>query len=231
MQNSSDDARKPIIAILGGTGKEGRGLAYRWVKAGYHVIIGSRNYEKAQRAVNILKESIGNVTNIEGNVNIKAADAAEILVLTVPYKAHKSILERLKSNLEGKVLIDVTVPIMPPQITVVQMPPEGSAAQEAQKILGDNVQVISAFHNISYEKLLNNNNIEYDVLVCGGTKESKSKVLQLVEDAGLTGWDAGPIENSVVTEGLTSILLGINKKFGTHTAGIKITGVSHSIRK
>lgn len=218
------------IAILGGTGKEGKGLAFRWVTAGYEVIIGSRVIEKAQNAVNELKQIIDPKKRylLKGSTNDAAAEEADIIVLTVPFEAHKIMLETLKDCIKSKILIDVTVPIVPPKVTKVQMPPAGSAAQEALEILGSEAKVVSAFQNISYERLLNEKDIECDVLVSGTGKETREIVLKLVADAGMVGWDAGPIENSVVAEGLTSILININKQFGSHTAGIKITGVNRS---
>ena len=212
------------IGIIGGTGKEGKGLAYRWAKAGYSIFIGSRNVEKAQSAadeVNALL-SEGTVVGVE---NLTAANTADIVVLTVPFSAHQAMLEAIKDNLQGKILIDVTVPLVPPRVTRVQMPPAGSAALESQKILGGETQVIAAFQNISYEHLLQDEEVNCDVLVCGGNKAARGDVLQLVKAAGLVGWDAGPLENSMVVEGMTSILIGINKQYGTQSAGIRITGV------
>lgn len=213
------------IAIIGGTGKEGKGLAYRWAKAGYTVLIGSRVREKALATVAELRERLGEAVRLEGMTNQEAAEKADIVVLTVPYAAHQETLLTIKDQVQGKILIDVTVPLMPPKVTRVHIPPAGSAAQEAQNILGPDVQVVSAFQNISYEHLLNDHEIECDVLVCGGTRAARAEVIKLVEAAGLTGWDAGPIENSIVAEGLTSILIGINKQYGVESAGIRITGV------
>lgn len=216
------------IGILGGTGKEGKGLAYRWLKAGYTVLIGSRQAEKAQAAAAELLSLAGGQGNIRGDFNQEVAQQCQILVLTVPYGAHRETLEALKPFLLEKILIDVTVPLVPPRVTRVQMPPEGSAAQQAQQILGESVQVVGAFQNVSYEKLLSDDKVECDVLVCGGNKAARAQVLTLVQAAGLVGFDAGPIENSVVVEGLTSVLIGINKQFGVQSAGIKITGVPAS---
>jgi 8-hydroxy-5-deazaflavin:NADPH oxidoreductase len=222
------DQTKFTIAIVGGTGKEGKGLAFRWGRAGHRVIIGSRNLEKAQSAVNEINPLLPPNSNLFSETNESAVKQADIIVITVPYQAHREILTILKTALQGKIVIDVTVPLVPPQVTKVQMPADGSAAQEALAILGQGCRVASAFHNISYDLLLNDAPILCDVLVCGTDQEIRQIVLDLVKDAGLTGWDAGSLENSVVTEGLTSILINLNKKYHSHTAGIKITGIDSS---
>jgi 8-hydroxy-5-deazaflavin:NADPH oxidoreductase len=215
------------IAVLGGTGKEGKGLAYRWAKAGYQILIGSRTSEKAKVAALEILGLLDGKAIIDGATNFDAAHASEIIVLTVPYSAHRETLEGVREALEGKILVDVTVPLVPPKVTRVQMPPAGSAAQEAHAILGENVQVTSAFQNISYELLLQDEPIECDVLVTGTSREGREETLKLVLAAGLTGWDAGPIENSVVIEGLTSVLININRLSGSTKAGIKITGLNN----
>jgi 8-hydroxy-5-deazaflavin:NADPH oxidoreductase len=213
------------IAVLGGTGKEGQGLAFRWAKAGYRLLIGSRTTEKAQAAAKELSALLDEGASIEGLDNLAAAKKADIVVLTVPYAAHRETLEAVKEALQGKILVDVTVPLVPPKVSLVQMPPAGSAAQEAREILGPGVEVVDAFQNISFELLMQGDKVACDVLVTGTTKEARADVLKLVEAAGLTGWDAGPLENSVVVEGLTSLLIYINKQYGSTHAGIKITGV------
>jgi len=213
------------IAVLGGTGKEGKGLVYRWAKAGYHIHIGSRDANKAQSTANEIMSMLDGDGAVEGLSNLEAAQQADIVVLTVPYAAHRFTLESVKDALKGKVLIDVTVPLVPPKVATVQMPAAGSAAQEAKEILGADAQVCAAFQNISHEHLLDDSEVECDVLVTGTSKEARAETLKLVEAAGLIGWDAGPLENSVVVEGLTSVLIGINKKYGSTHAGIKITGV------
>ena len=215
------------IAVLGGTGKEGKGLAFRWAKAGYKVIIGSRIPEKAQAAAAEVSEMLDRKASVEGLDNLSAAQKADIAVLTVPYSAHRDTLLGLKNALQGKILVDVTVPLVPPKVTKVQMPPAGSAAQEAVEILGEGVQVVDAFQNISFEHLIHGEEVPCDVLVTGTSKAAREEVLKLVEAAGLTGWDAGPIENSVVVEGLSSILIYIHKQYVENHAGIKITVVSN----
>ena len=222
------EAVEPVIrkiGIIGGTGKEGKGLAYRWAKAGYSISIGSRQAEKAQAAAAEILNLLGPAAQVQGLANQEVAASSDLLVLTVPFSAHADTLNQLKETLRGKILIDVTVPLVPPRVTRVQMPPAGSAGQEAQQILGPDVQVVVAFQNISYEHLLDDGPVDCDVLACGGSKAVRAIVVKLIQDAGLTGWDAGPIENAVVVEGLTSILIGINKQYGVPSAGIKITGV------
>lgn len=213
------------LAILGGTGKEGKGLAYRWARAGYKVLIGSRTPQKAVAVAEELSMMLGGQAMIEGLGNREAAQSADINVLTVPYAAHRATLESVRDVVQGKLLIDVTVPLVPPKVSKVRMPKAGSAAQEARQFLGEGVEVCSAFQNISHEHLLGDGNVECDVLVTGTSSDARAETIKLVEAAGLTGWDAGPIENSVVIEGLTSVLIGINKKYGSTHAGIKITGI------
>ncbi len=223
---NNEEKKTYTIGIIGGTGKEGRGLAYRWVQAGHKVIIGSRQWEKAQKAVETVTELLGSETKLlEGMENEDAVRACDIAVITVPYAAHRPTLEGLKGVLDGKLLIDVVVPIVPPKVTKVHMPEAGSVAQEAQAILGENCRVVDAFQNISHERLLQDGEVDCDVLVCGKGKAARDVVLGLVADAGLTGWDAGPIENAVVVEGLTSVLIGLNIQHHVHASGIKITGI------
>lgn len=215
------------IAVLGGTGKEGKGLAYRWAKAGYQVLIGSRTPEKAILAAAEIIEIMDGQGSVVGMSNEEAARQANIVVLTVPYSAHRITLEGVKESLKGKLFIDVTVPLVPPKVSKVQMPPAGSAAQEAKEILGEDVEVVAAFQNISHEHLLEDGDVDCDVLVTGSSKSARHEALKLVEAAGLIGWDAGPIENSVVVEGLTSVLININKQYGSTYAGIRITGAEN----
>jgi 8-hydroxy-5-deazaflavin:NADPH oxidoreductase len=215
------------IAVLGGTGKEGKGLAYRWAKAGYQVLIGSRTPEKAILAAAEIIEIMEGQGSVVGMSNEEAARQADIVVLTVPYSAHRTTLENVKDALQGKLFIDVTVPLVPPKVSKVQMPPAGSAAQEAREILGEDVEVVAAFQNISHEHLLEDGDVDCDVLVTGSSKNARHEALKLVEAAGLIGWDAGPIENSVVVEGLTSLLININKQYGSTHAGIRITGAKN----
>ena len=224
----TEEKQTYTIGIIGGTGKEGKGLAYRWVQAGHHVIIGSRQAEKAQGAVDELKALLDDSgARLEGMENSAAVAACEIAVVTVPYSAHRPTLEGLKDVLDGKIVVDVVVPIVPPKVTKVQMPSAGSVAQEAQEILGENCRVVDAFQNISYERLMNKDeDVDCDVLVCGKSKAAREVVIGLVADTGLKGWDAGPIENAVVVEGMTSVLIGLNIQHKVKASGIRITGIS-----
>jgi 8-hydroxy-5-deazaflavin:NADPH oxidoreductase len=214
-----------VIAVIGGTGKEGKGLAFRWAKAGLDVIIGSRLDEKAKTIATELIDLSKKEIKMRGMTNDEAAARADIVVLTVPYSAHRATIEGLKNHLIDKLVIDVTVPLVPPKVTKVQMPPAGSAAQETLQILGEGATLASAFQNISYDLLMGDNEILCDVLVCGTDKTVRSVVIELAQTAGLNAWDAGPLENSVVAEGLTSILIGLNKRYGVQSSGIQITGI------
>jgi NADPH-dependent F420 reductase len=211
------------LGIIGGTGKEGQGLGYRWARSGYPVIIGSRSEDKALSAAAGLNARLGEGV-VRGMENTAAVGACDIAVLTVPYSAHRDTLQGLKQVLAGKVLIDVTNPAVPPKLSEVNLPAAGSAAVEAQQILGEAVEVVSAFQNISHELLLEDQDATCDVLVSGDSKAAKEQVLQLVEALGLSGWDAGPLKNAVVAESLTSVLIGINRRYKLNGAGIRIVG-------
>ena len=208
------------IAILGGTGALGLGLASRWIRSGHEVLIGSRTIESAKSACGKL-----NINEDQGMLNVNAASQAEIACLTVPFSFQLNILSEVRDALSGKILIDGTVPLVPPKVMRVQLPKEGCAAIRAQTYLGDSVQVISAFQNISAELLQTDAEIDCDVLVCGDKRDSREQVIALVNDAGLTGWHAGPLCNSAAAEALTSVLIAINKNHTIKHSGIKITGV------
>ena len=214
---------KETIAILGGTGDLGTGLAIRWSRAGYSMIIGSRTLPKAERAVADLHR-ISPDTPALPMENGDAAAAGNIVVLTVPAAHQLATLVSVKDALKGKILIDVTVPLAPPKVGTVQLPPEGSAGKRAQTLLGDDVMVVTAFQNVAAHLLQEDVQIECDVLVAGNKKAARDKVLQLVREAGMTGWHAGPIDNSAAAEALTSVLIQINRRHDISHSGIKIVG-------
>jgi len=207
------------IAILGGTGSLGKGLASRWFKAGHNVLIGSRDLKKANEAAIALGLNANS-----GMLNIDAARSCELACLTVPFAHQEATLLSIENALDEKIMIDATVPLMPPKVMRVELPREGSAALKAQSILGDKTRVVSAFQNISAELLQTDTDINCDVLVTGDFIEARDIVISLASDAGLTGWHAGPLSNSVAAEALTSILIAINKKHSLAHSGIKITG-------
>jgi len=218
----------PVLAILGGTGDLGTGLARRWAQAGYEVIIGSRTQEKAEAAVADLREvmaerGVSEIT-VQAKENLAAAEAADIVTLTVPFSHQSSTLEVVKSALQDKILIDVTVPLVPPKVARVQLPPQGSAGQIAQELLGEEVAVVSAFQNVAAAHLQEGRGVDCDVLVTGNKKAAREEVIKLVEAAGMRGFHAGMINNAAAAEALTSVLITINKQYGCH-AGITISGL------
>jgi NADPH-dependent F420 reductase len=214
---------KPIIAILGGTGDLGSGLAKRWIAAGYSVIIGSRSADKARSFSKELGESA------RGDDNFGAARSADIVVLTVPFASHEATLLEVKSAVQGKIVVDAAVPLVPPKVSVVQLPAGGSAAQIAQQLLGDGVRVVSAFHNVGATKLHAGGRADCDVLVFGNDKESRDIVIGLANEVGNCGIDGGVLANSAAAEALTSVLIGINRRYKVPGAGIRITGLSAPI--
>lgn len=215
----------PTIAVLGGTGHEGGGLAFRWAHHGYEVIIGSRQQEKAEAAAAELNEALGQDV-VRGMENLAAAQAADLVVLSVPYGAHEATLNTVKEALDGKILVDVTVPLKPPKVSVVQLPEGRTAAEEAQAIVGEGVRVVSAFQNVSAVHLRDlSHEIACDVLITGDDADAKAEVMKLAEAGGMVGVDAGPLPNAIVAESLTALLININKRYGVKSSGIRITGL------
>ena len=161
-----------------------------------------------------------------GHENLDAATQADLVVLTVPFEHQISTLETVKPGLVGKILVDVTVPLIPPKVGTVQLPSAGSAGQQAQDFLGEEVQVVSAFQNVGAMHLQEDHAIACDVLVCGNKRTARDTVISLVESVGLKGWHAGPIANAAAAEALTSVLITINRHHGVEGSGIVITGES-----
>lgn len=214
------------IAILGGTGDLGTGLAIRWAKAGHRIVIGSRALAKAEQAVAALARISppARADQYAAMANADAARAAAIVVLTVPAAHQLSTLAPLRAALAGKILIDTTVPLAPPRVGTVQLPPEGSAGKRAQDLLGKSVRVVTAFHNIAAHLLKEDVDVDCDVLVCGDKRAARARVIALAESAGLRAWHAGPIDNSAAAEALTSVLIQINRRHDISHSGIKIVG-------
>lgn len=220
---------KATIAVLGGTGKEGGGLALRWAHRGHRVILGSRSMEKAKEAADAMNAKLGG-TNVTGASNLDAAAQGEIIVLAVPYAAQLSTVDEVAAHLTGKILIDVTAPLVPPKVSQVQLPPGGSAVEAVQRKLGQSVRVVSAFQNISAHHLAKlDHDVDCDVLVCADDPSAAESVIELVEEIGLRAWNAGPLCNSVVAEGLTSVLIALNRRYKVPGSGIRITGVTKAL--
>jgi hypothetical protein len=215
------------ISIIGGTGALGAGLALRWARAGHAVTIGSRDGARASDVANELSEKAK--AKISGMENGHAAAHGDIVVVTVPYASHAATLESIRGHLDGKILVDVTVPLMPPKVRTVQLPDGGSVAKSVQKSLGEAVRVVSAFQNVAAAHLADlDHDIDCDVLVCGNDPEARGLVVDLASDAGMKAWHAGRIDNSAVTEALTSALIFINGQYKIPGAGIRITGVPNA---
>lgn len=217
------ELKTTTIALLGGTGKEGPGLAMRWAVAGYPIIIGSRELDKAKRVASELREELG-VDHISGEVNQDAARMADISVLTVVFTAHGSAVKSLKEALQGKILVDATARVnfrdpMPPK--------QPAAAVIAQEILGEDVTVVAAFQNAPAHSLKKNLDqpISTDVLVCADDLDAAEKVIELAEDGYMRAYYAGKLVDAIVVEGITSLLIHINKHYKTKTASIQITGL------
>lgn len=214
------------ISVIGGTGNEGSGLAFRWALAGYNVIIGSRSADRARGTAAELADMLNGEGTVTGMENAEAAAEGDIIVLTVPYSAHRNTIETIYRECQGKLVIDVTVPLKPPKVNVVQLPEEGSAAQEAQLLFGEDVRVVSAFQNVSATHLKDpDHDIDCDVLVTGDDVGAKKLVIKMIEVIGMRAIDAGPLANAVVAEALTSVLIHINKQYRVKNSGIRITGI------
>ncbi len=216
---------KPIIAVLGGTGDLGGGLAWQLVKNGYDVVVGSRKVEKAEASAAEYSNRAGGMP-VRGMDNAAASAAADVVILTVPFANSKSTLETIRDAVQGKIFVDATVPLVPPKVMRVQMPEGGSAALETQALLGEGVRVVSAFQNIAAAHLqADEAHLEdCDVLVTGNDKDAREVVVQLAQDLGMKAWHAGALANSVVAEALTSVLIFLNSRYKIDGAGIKITG-------
>lgn len=214
---------RPTLAIIGGTGALGSGLAARWAAAGYAVVLGSRSPEKAAAAASAIEPANG-APPVRGDSNAGAARAGDVVVIAVPYASHDATLDEIKDAVAGKIVIDAVVPLVPPKVSVVQLPAQGSAAQIAQVRLGDGARVVSAFHNVGAAKLLAGGAIDCDVLVFGNDRSARDTVIALADAIGTRGIDGGVLANSVAAEALTSVLIGINRRYKIDCAGIRITG-------
>lgn len=217
-----------VVAVLGGTGSEGGGIALRLAHTGHAVIIGSRDEERAKEAARAINDKIGQEKAV-GMANPAAVAAADLVLLTVPYAAQIKTLEPLRQALQGKILIDATVPLVPPKVSRVQLPNGASAVAHAQAVLGSEVRVVSAFQNVSAHHLNDlDHSVDCDVLICGNDASACDQVIALIGAIGLRGIYAGTIENSAAAEAMTSLLIAINRRYKASGSGIRITGLPTS---
>jgi 8-hydroxy-5-deazaflavin:NADPH oxidoreductase len=212
------------IAILGGTGKEGRGLALGWAKAGHAVTVGSRDPARALATAEALSATAGRA--IAGVDNAGAAREAEVAILSVPYAAHAETLRALAPALRGRVLVDVTVPLVPPKVRRVELPAGRAAALEAQALLGPETPVVATLHHVAAAHLGDASHaVECDVLACSDDRAALDAVLGLIADLGLRGLDAGPLVNAIALESLVPVLLHLNKRYKRASTGVRFTGL------
>ena len=212
------------IGIVGGTGREGRGLGVRWSKAGHDVFIGSRQTEKGVAKAAEFAEEFG--VSLRGGDNVSACNHAELIVVTVPYSAHRATFESIRSAIGDKIVVDITVPLKPPKVRSVNLPDGQAAALEARSYLEDGARLVAAPHHISSEHLSDpGHEFDCDVLVCGDDKEARASVISVISDLGLRGVDAGVLKNAVALESLTPVLLHINRRYKSVGSGIRITGI------
>lgn len=211
-----------MIGVIGGTGKLGAALARRWAKAGLRVAIGSRDAGKARNTAATLSTDTG--VAIESGLNSEVAARADMIVVSVPFASQVATLEEIRDAVAGKIVIDTTVPLVPPKVMRVQMPPEGCAALRAQQVLGETARVVSAFHNVAAHKLATDEAVACDVLVFGDDKDARTRAVALAEAAGLRALHAGALANSAAAEAMTSVLIFLNRDYSVDGAGIRITG-------
>lgn len=210
------------IAVIGGTGALGKGIARRLAKAGHDVTIGSRAAEKAQSVAEEMGGGIGYAANED------AAAGKDIVIVTVPYESQKGTLELIRDKVGAAIVVDTTVPLMPPKVMRVQLPAAGCAALEAKEILGPDVRFVTAFHNVSAHHLDSDHAIDCDVLVFSDDVEARKTIVELCPGMGLRGLAGGSLNNSAAAEALTSILIYMNKTYKADGAGIRFTNLTEA---
>jgi len=213
------------IGIIGGTGNLGAALARRWLNAGLRICIGSRDAERAGEAAATLSHELG--VPVDSGANADVAARADVIVLAVPFASQEAILEDIRGSIRGQLVIDTTVPLVPPKVMRVQLPTDGCAALRTQRILGESALVCSAFHTVAAHKLAHSAKLQSDVLVFGDVKEQRERVAELVRAAGLRPIHGGALQNSAAAEAMTSVLIFINRHYGSDGAGIVISGIAN----
>lgn len=212
------------IGIVGGTGREGRGLAARWARAGHEIVIGSRQAEKGAEKAKELSDQLG--LQVRGTDNLSACRQSELIIVTVPYGAHRQTFDSIKGVVDEKIVVDITVPLKPPKVRSVNLPEGQAAALEARALLPESARLVAALHHISSEHLGDPSYVfDCDVLVCGDDKEARATVISVISDLGLRGIDAGVLKNAIALESMTPVLLHINRHYGAVGSGVRITGI------
>ncbi|MEM7435613.1 MAG: NADPH-dependent F420 reductase [Myxococcota bacterium] len=215
------------IGIVGGTGREGRGLAVRWAQAGHEVFIGSRDASRGEAKAAEFSEAFG--TTLQGGDNEAACNHGELIVVTVPYSAHGPTFAAIAPVVGDKIVVDITVPLQPPKVRSVHLPEGQAAALEARAALEEGARLVAALHHISSDHLSDpEHTFDCDVLVCGNDKEARASVIEVINDLGLRGVDAGVLRNAIALESLTPVLLHINRRYKSVGSGIRITGIPES---
>jgi len=213
------------ISIIGGTGKQGKGLALRLGKAGYSIVLGSRSLEKAMQVAIEIKEKNPAIC-IEGVDNTSAAERGTIVFLTIPFRSQEEIIEPLKEYLNRKIVVDTTVALIPGKPPTTEIVQEGSAAEKLQRLLGPEIQVVSAFHTISAHMLENlDQELQGDTLVAGDHEPAKDRVIQLANQLGLRGLNVGPLHVSSTLEKMTALLIGMNMRYKRKSIGVSFTNI------
>ncbi|MBQ8105745.1 MAG: NADPH-dependent F420 reductase [Afipia sp.] len=218
------NASLPTLSIVGGTGDLGSGLARSWSRAGYPVVLGSRSAERAQEAVSQLTAE--GFSNVSGDTNAGAAAKSDIIVVAVPFSNYEASLAEIKDAAKGKIVVTAVVPLVPPKVSVVQLPSAGSAARIAQTALDSTSRVVGAFHNVGSQKLHAGGKADCDVLVFGDDADARGEVIKLADAVSNRGVDGGALANSAAAEALTSVLISINRKYKVKGAGITISGLA-----
>ena len=209
------------IGIIGGSGSLGFALSNRLIKESFKVMIGSRSPEKVISKIGEINKDL-NVQNLKVQGIGQTARESELIFLTVPFSAHHKTVLEIKPFVQGKIVVDTTVPLVPPKVARVQLPDSGCVARMTQEILGNDVHVVSALHNVAATELAKSQTTDVEVMVFGNNKEARETVIQLISKISLKGWHCGSIDNAVVAESLTPVLIFMNKFYNFNGSGIKI---------
>lgn len=218
------DTPLPTLSIVGGTGDLGSGLARSWSRAGYKVVLGSRSSERAEEIASLLRSE--GFASVAGETNAAAAARSDIVIVAVPFANYEASLAEIKDAAKGKIVVTAVVPLVPPKVSVVQLPAAGSAAVIAQSQLDPSTRVVGAFHNVGSQKLHAGSKADCDVLVFGDDADSRIEVIKLADAVSNRGVDGGALANAAAAEALTSVLIWINRKYKVKGAGITISGLA-----